>query len=78
VRCPPIPINPFLAHRRGLSFRNLSVEVVRRDAALKTLCIKTLCINALHYVKLFTVFAKFPHPGTRIKTRARRKAYMET
>jgi hypothetical protein len=24
-----------LAHRRGLSFRNLSVEVVRRDAALK-------------------------------------------
>jgi hypothetical protein len=73
VRCPPIPINPFLAHRRGLSFRNLSVEVVRRDAALKT-----LCINALHYVKLFTVFAKFPHPGTRIKTRARRKAYMET
>ena len=39
MRCPPIPINPFLAHRRGLSFRNLSVEVVRRDAALKTLCI---------------------------------------
>jgi hypothetical protein len=28
----------FLAHRRGPSFRHLSVEVVRRDAALKTLC----------------------------------------
>jgi hypothetical protein len=25
--------------RRGPSFRNLSVEIVRRDAALKTLCI---------------------------------------
>jgi hypothetical protein len=36
--------NPFLAHRRGLSFRNLSVEVVRRDAALKTLCIVALFI----------------------------------
>ena len=39
MRCPPIPINPFLAHPRGLAFRNLSVEIVRRDAALKTLCI---------------------------------------
>ena len=29
----------FLAHRRGLAFRNPSVENVRRDAALKTLCV---------------------------------------
>jgi hypothetical protein len=28
-----------LAHRRGPSFRNLSAEIVRRDAALKTPCI---------------------------------------
>jgi hypothetical protein len=32
--------NPFLAHRRGPSLRNLSGEIVRRDAALK---------NAMHY-----------------------------
>src|SRR6266850_364286 len=30
--------NPSLAHRRGPAFRNLSVEIVHRDAALKTLC----------------------------------------